>query len=398
MASLPSLHGLIIDLPPSCIEVWPKSPQYFVVGTYFLEKNDADKTERTNDDLPSTSEDQKRSGSLVLGAVENERITILQTCPTPYAILDLHFSPHDNHSELLIAATSTGSLVVYTLSYPTSTENPATEPQPHPTLTFVKTLQIQHPSTLILSFNWHPMDADIVGVTLSSGEANICNVPSLKDKETTFDENTDQATLTDHPLEAWTLAFTPYGTGLFSGGDDSSLQYRELRSSLISEAGDLHNYVDRNTSSQWLERKLHGAGVTAILPLMEGVTVTGSYDDHVRVVKTPSFGRREVFAEANLGGGVWRLKAIEAPRLTFPGARELTWLILASCMHAGARIVRVTRYEKGKWDIEVVARFEEHKSMNYGSDVLARGGGTGKLILSTSFYDRLICLWRYSPQ
>jgi diphthamide biosynthesis protein 7 len=66
-------------------------------------------------------------------------------------------------------------------------------------------------------------------------------------------------------------------------------------------------------------------------------------------------------------------------------------------MHAGARIVRVQVDEEGQWSIEVLAKFEEHKSMNYGSDAQPQGSEDGgqRIIVSTSFYDKLLCLWRF---
>ena len=63
-------------------------------------------------------------------------------------------------------------------------------------------------------------------------------------------------------------------------------------------------------------------------------------------------------------------------------------------MHAGARIVELTRCADDQWTISVLAKFEEHKSMNYGSDVQP-GSGAGQTIISTSFYDKLLCLWRF---
>jgi diphthamide biosynthesis protein 7 len=76
-------------------------------------------------------------------------------------------------------------------------------------------------------------------------------------------------------------------------------------------------------------------------------------------------------------------------------------VILASCMHAGTRIVslRHSGGEDSEWEFEVLARFEEHKSMNYGSDVQPittspAGQATGKRkIVSTSFYDKLLAVW-----
>jgi diphthamide biosynthesis protein 7 len=77
-------------------------------------------------------------------------------------------------------------------------------------------------------------------------------------------------------------------------------------------------------------------------------------------------------------------------------------------MHAGTRVVRLSRCGDG-WEFGVLAKFEEHKSMNYGSDVqplLTGVGGDGgveggaeqqhekRVIVSTSFYDKLMCVWR----
>lgn len=81
-------------------------------------------------------------------------------------------------------------------------------------------------------------------------------------------------------------------------------------------------------------------------------------------------------------------------------------------MHAGTRIVQVIREEKKKkkddddeeeeWRFHVLAKFEEHESMNYGSDVQPelkkekkkeREEKEKKKIVSTSFYDRRLCLW-----
>lgn len=77
-------------------------------------------------------------------------------------------------------------------------------------------------------------------------------------------------------------------------------------------------------------------------------------------------------------------------------------------MHAGTRIVQVIHEEKKKkkdddeddeWKFHVLAKFEEHESMNYGSDVQPEKKKEReeekerKKIVSTSFYDRRLCLW-----
>jgi diphthine methyl ester acylhydrolase len=66
-------------------------------------------------------------------------------------------------------------------------------------------------------------------------------------------------------------------------------------------------------------------------------------------------------------------------------------------MHAGTRVVRLSCNQDGVWRFEVLATFEEHKSMNYGSDVQP-GDSHVKTIVSTSFYDKLLCLWKVDLQ
>ena len=82
---------------------------------------------------------------------------------------------------------------------------------------------------------------------------------------------------------------------------------------------------------------------------------------------------------------------------------HISYTLLASCMHAGSRIVRLGRSAdgSGEWAFSVLAKFEEHKSMNYGSDVqpVQRGQEGGqRTIVSTSFYDKLMCVWQFGEQ
>jgi diphthamide biosynthesis protein 7 len=68
-------------------------------------------------------------------------------------------------------------------------------------------------------------------------------------------------------------------------------------------------------------------------------------------------------------------------------------------MHAGSRIVRLARSaESDEWEFTVLAKFEEHKSMNYGSDVQPVERGRKRelrTVVSTSFYDKLMCVWEF---
>jgi diphthamide biosynthesis protein 7 len=167
---------------------------------------------------------------------------------------------------------------------------------------------------LALSLSWHPVHANLVGVTVSSGE--VYTVDTNVDPEEVMD--TAKEVLV-HDLEAWTLSFSHDGTAIYSGGDDASLRFSTLQSTPSSsskskdqeteeESGD-----DDFTPLQWQDRRSHQAGVTAILPLANepDILITGSYDDNIRILYTPLLGRKQVLAEENLEGGVWRLKMLE---------------------------------------------------------------------------------------
>lgn len=156
----------------------------------------------------------------------------------------------------------------------------------------------------------------------------------------------------------------------------------------------------------------HTAGVTAILPLPlplvddAPILLTGSYDESLRVYHATRRG--EVLAEQGLGGGVWRLQLLETttvPEANGTGTVERRFLVLASCMHAGTRVVRVVQKgtEESEWSIEVLAEFTEHESMNYASGVWkgtvggksSETNGSRELVfVSSSFYDRRVCVWR----
>ena len=68
-------------------------------------------------------------------------------------------------------------------------------------------------------------------------------------------------------------------------------------------------------------------------------------------------------------------------------------------MHAGAKILEIRRLQNGDWIIDILAKFVEHKSMNYASAGRPRKPPRGTLgsfvIVSTSFYDKKLCVWEY---
>lgn len=261
-------------------------------------------------------------------------------------------------------------------------------------LQHIRTLQFFPSSSLITAFVWHPTIPDMLAATLSSTEVYICHINRSSSASSKEEDQYETLQVITHTLEAWTSSFTPGGAGLISGGDDSALRYISLPRNLSMHTKTEPNTDDLDADGErigsvghWADTKIHMAGVTAILPLTESLIVTGSYDDHIRLLQAPAVGRRRVLVEENLGGGVWRLKALKAVGSPEEG-QGYAVDILASCMHAGARVLRLVR--KGdEWSLEIRAQFEEHKSMNYGSDVTDKG-----LVVSTSFYDRLVCLWR----
>lgn len=76
MTAINSIQSLILDLPPSCIEFCPVARDYFVVGTYFLEKKEQD---ASGEEEEENSEDvdkkpQTRTGSLILMKLEGDEM------------------------------------------------------------------------------------------------------------------------------------------------------------------------------------------------------------------------------------------------------------------------------------------------------------------------------------
>lgn len=307
--------------------------------------------------------------------------------------MDVHFTPSTHGiTNILGAATSTGSIALYSLNSPIKldTPNPIST---HSRLQHIRTVQLFDPSEIVTSLNWHPLQPGILATTLSTGAVHLCQVNTPNEVETSHDRNTDQDTATtilSHDLEAWIAVSTPQGTGLLTGGDDSTLRFRSLPPPELLSNG-IENALESHQSNTWIDRKSHTAGVTAILPLTSQLVLTGSYDDHIRLISTPEIGPRRVLLEENLGGGVWRLRLLH-DHVDADGVWELE--VLASCMHVGVRVLRIRRSQDGKWELLVMASFEEHASMNYGSDLQIRGGEEGRFVVSTSFYDRLVCLWR----
>jgi len=335
------------------------------------------------------------------------RREVRQVVPQASAVLDIHFQATAGRRDTCAVACSAGTLGIFKLTPELSPSDP---------LSLVHTSRIAGvgEEELILSCVWHPTVPDLLAITTSTGQVRLLRTWS-----------TDKAELASvgvvtHLAEAWTVAISPgfpppggrsgHGSppGLFtvySGGDDSAAWY--VSCALDGEARDEELALQTPYSPSRI--KGHTAGVTSILPLPlrlpDGaeLVVTGSYDDCIRVyavhpqAETFGVGKARILAEENLGGGVWRLKLLGiVPEHTdkLDDTRD-SWTVdlLVSCMHAGARLVKILGTADGNCRVTILATFQEHKSMNYGCDYQPTVSFGERMCVSTSFYDKLLCLW-----
>ncbi|EXJ85810.1 hypothetical protein A1O1_06179 [Capronia coronata CBS 617.96] len=268
---------------------------------------------------------------------------------------------------------------------------------------------------------------------------------------------------------------------ILSGGDDSALiaSMVEMPAHAPDSSGPSEpDEAATDITPLWKDRRSHTAGVVAILPLprlqaaddnnsspgpgpggrQDASTivplVTGSYDEFIRVYEldVDRHPHRAAFqTELRLGGGVWRLKVLDqysdissiddsastnnTNRSTNTPSSTSTsiqpnpqhyhnhhTLVLASLMHGGAAILRLTRTHcmsvtsphshtntanprptrsspqpADSWTITPLATFRTgHESMVYCCDAWLEEPKTYTYtIVSTSFYDMKICTWKY---
>ncbi|TID22201.1 WD40 repeat-like protein [Venturia nashicola] len=416
-----SIDTLFLETPPSCIQFSHLHPAYFVIGTYFLENPERDEQEQGETQSENTVDEnnpQERTGSLVLCKLTNNKIDIINTCKTAYAILDVHFA-YEGHGDereqttVFWTANSTGSIAEYEIVFP---EEPG-----KPWIVQRSLHQLYAEDILVLSFCWHPRDSTLMSTTLSNGEVHVLRkTTQTLEGKTTWRESKQKPA--SHELEAWISCFSSFeGEGkdvLFSGGDDAVLQYTSIPTEFQDkqeQEQDQHDEIAPLPPTS-LPKKFHNAGITSLLPLPvpSPLLLTGSYDDTIRLLR-PS-PRPTLLATHPLTGGVWRLKLL-SPNPSTPqnqNPNSSTYDILASCMHAGTQIIRLRIDDSDsrgdgnvKANFEVLARFSENESMNYGSDVQPKSGGEeeeeeektrGHIIVSTSFYDKRVCLWIFREE
>ncbi|RDW73746.1 hypothetical protein BP5796_07188 [Coleophoma crateriformis] len=400
------LCSTVLDLPPSCIEFSLEAPQYFVVGTYNLQREEPGDEGETGDGDEDGVNDrvekkqQSRDGSLIVFKLDGETLSLIQTESVPSAILDLHFSPHVPST--LCIVTSTGTLSTYSLSPIAATSSEPTTSIDH-TLQHISTTQLFSTDTIITSFVFHPSDPELIAVTLTTGAVHL--IRNLAPQSPSTSPPTISAPVITHSLEAWHGVFTPPPSQtIYSGGDDAKLRFVTFATLPQTEqdVDDISTAIVAASPPNGYRG--HEAGVTFILPVpcTQGepqLLLTGSYDDHIRLLSHAQ-NRVQVLSELDLGGGVWRLKFLDPVEPAAEATQGRRYRILASCMHAGTRVLLLSQGPEGDWGFEILGRVEKHKSMNYGSDfqpIMVEGEDEirdRRVIVSTSFYDRLLCVWR----
>jgi diphthine methyl ester acylhydrolase len=435
----------VIHQPPSCIEFCPTNSSIFVVGTYKLEDRQADSTNS------GEKKSQSRSGRVEVYQIRKRTPSScygLSQCIDKYdfpdsAVLDLHFDLQE--PVVFAVCTSTSQIVFFRLE---NVERGSAQKSIEPSLLKVGSLQIgQDDSVLATSFAWDPYPINSnymsIAVTFSSGETKLFEIRrDMKSKagHNDFFILTQASIDPAHTLEAWMVAFAELSClegnekMLLTAGDDSTLAGHKIK---------IEPYSPFSSSLQlFQDRKSHTAGVTAILPILDAgqpyviprtrAFITGCYDEHIRVftIEERPPHKRQMEAEISLGGGVWRLRKLsESLGEEVAGDHVCSVLILASCMHAGVRIIRIIRRQPiderhswCSWQIEVVGEFTDgHESMCYGADSVElqtlvgdaenmdlpsqrqRSGnssvdddpGRDFVVVSTSFYDKKICVWSF---
>ncbi|PWY88003.1 hypothetical protein BO94DRAFT_60942 [Aspergillus sclerotioniger CBS 115572] len=416
-----SATAIFLDQPPSCLQFHPSSPNHFLVGTYLLSEHK---------DASTDSIQQTKTGSLQLWHLNpaTNELSLLQKYALPYAVFDLHF--HPTNPTLAAIATSAASVVFFRITPPTEGASSSSSSSSG-TASFITELHTQSvhedPSIPALYLAWLPQNwpnpnpnstssssdgnASGFAVTFSDGRTTLFHHPSPSSSPIPITEG--DSFPANQEIEVWYVAAatypetsteeetsTPY---LFTGNDFGSLHTRSFSATdTDTETTCLLSHDDR--------ARHHTAGVTSIVPLPVPMTdgapwlLTGSYDECLRVYHASRRG--EVLGEVGLGGGVWRLQVLSSSEGLSGGegeGKEWVFLVLASCMHAGTRVVRVRLVPGVRCEMEVLAEFTEHESMNYASDVWkSKGGydlqgrkeGDEVVCVSSSFYDRRVCVWR----
>lgn len=286
----------------------------------------------------------------------------------------------------------------------------------------------------------------LIAVTTQSGNTNL-----IRTCVTTTDSLSDAKVESEftqlrvihsqsYDLEAWTVLCIPVEASsasttrepalqnilAISGGDDSQLLVSQVelehRNSTVSINNDAASFdLDEVTCSKFAaDKRSHEAGIVATcllgpdLPQFSDLAkgsymfLTGSYDEKIRLfqLKLPEInhGRCEVkvLSEFAMPGGVWRIMLLDC----YKYVHDVNCLLLIAGHTAGAFIVRLTCTPPndnfaevlGSWQYswKIEKHFTQHQSLVYAVAARPRREQRGKWqVISTSFYDKLVCEWEW---
>lgn len=332
----------------------------------------------------------------------------VQTLSLPFAILDVRFSPHSPH--LFAFATSIGIVGMCALASESSQSTDAQSRQSPITISGEAVVVTTESEVSITSLDFTPSgwEASVIAVTMSSGSIAVWDT-ATPDKISTLPAVHN---IRSKPTQAWAVAwFTQkpkpgLSHFLYSGGDDSALCRHA-----VNDVPDKGKGFCTTASYTEFQRdvKAHDAGVTAIVPLWKDqkkreVLLTGSYDEFVRVlyITAPTKSAR-IEASRRLYDGVWQLKLLKRPSNPDDPA-GISFLVLASCMRVGCKILKVDRNSEDEWGIEVLAEFvdsERVRPLSYASGFQV-GSSSPDLqdmtFVSTSFYEKKLCIWKVEDE
>lgn len=364
MLPIENLHSVDTVLPADSIE-WcthPDYKDYFVCGTYQLEKDDNDST-NLNPSQNTTNSIQKRTGCIYLYEFLSKENSLreVQRIETVAGVLDMKWMKAPNLSvnrPILLVANSVGQVEMFELTS-------------EKCLVILKILRLNEFS----NDNLISLSLDVQQIT----ESNEMRKIAVSDSKGGINllacgiEHSDLSRIHNwsaHQFEAWTCAFDKYNDNLvFSGGDDALLKVYDVR----------------NKSSVQTNRS-HTAGVTSLLSntAKEYCLLTGSYDEYLRIFDLRQF--KHPLAQLNLGGGIWRLKP----------APQGHNLILSACMYHNFSVVHFDPLNSDP--LYLSATIIDHESICYGADWCPSVNSITdqnlvELFMATcSFYDHKMCI------
>ncbi|KAL2072457.1 hypothetical protein VTL71DRAFT_11800 [Oculimacula yallundae] len=393
---------LDLQKPPTCIQFVPalEYPNYLVVGTYLLEPNqDVKMTDEFPKDSPMEEKpdmlrQQSRSGSLFLIEYAYSQLRIVHEIECPSAVYHLQFLQGD--STIFVAASSTGTISFYHVGEMHLT--------PAPQMKLLWASQVFSADTIITYFEIISDEPSPLGslitATTDTGGVYLMNY-SLESRSVEL--LNDGMPITQHwvpwldhePDNVWCCASIDRGDQLkILSGSDSTI----LKCASITKHGNSPVEPHRAVNEV---HKFHDAGVTAILPLpiqlgSSDLILTGSYDEYIRLY---SLQEKSVLAELKLGGGVYRLKLVRQYLM-----KKVSYIILASCMHAGTKVLEVGMdLASETYTMKVIASLgvqAEHYS--YAADFqpldVPEDHDYKQLCVSGNYVDRKIRVWEYDAE